>query len=135
MKKALYIAGGSISLVLAVVGIFLPVLPTTPLLLLAAFCYLRSSHRLYQWLMRHPVLGRYIWQYMENGAISTRNKVSALIFLWAAILVAIYFVSALWLKALLLVIAIGVTVHISRLKSTTPQMEESYAAFMDADNR
>lgn len=85
--------------------------------------------------MRHPVLGRYIWQYMENGAISTRNKVSALIFLWAAILVAIYFVSALWLKALLLVIAIGVTVHISRLKSTTPQMEESYAAFMDADNR
>ncbi len=135
MKKALYIAGGSISLVLAVVGIFLPVLPTTPLLLLAAFCYLRSSQRLYQWLMRHPVLGRYIWQYMENGAISTRNKVSALIFLWAAILVAIYFVSALWLKALLLVIAIGVTVHISRLKSTTPQMEESYAAFMDADNR
>jgi uncharacterized membrane protein YbaN (DUF454 family) len=135
VKKALYIAGGSISLVLAVVGIFLPVLPTTPLLLLAAFCYLRSSQRLYQWLMRHPVLGRYIWQYMENGAISTRNKVSALIFLWAAILVAIYFVSALWLKALLLVIAIGVTVHISRLKSTTPQMEESYAAFMDADNR
>ncbi|MGI6257011.1 MAG: YbaN family protein [Anaerovoracaceae bacterium] len=132
MKKVLYLAGGSISLVLAVIGIFLPLLPTTPLLLLTAFCYLRSSRRLYCWLMRHPVLGRYIYQYMENGAISTKSKIIALVFLWTTILLAVYFVSLLWLRILLPIVALCVTIHIARLKRTTSQMDEQYLAFINA---
>lgn len=135
MKKALYLVGGSISLALAVMGIFLPLLPTTPLLLLAAFCFFRSSTRLYLWLVRHPVLGNYIYQYMENGAISKGSKATALVFLWGTILVSVYFVQVPWVRLLLLAVAAGVTIHIAMLKKTTPEMEKQYLAFLNADQR
>ena len=78
------------------------------------------------------MLGRYIYQYMENGAISTKSKIIALVFLWVTILLAIYFVSPLWLRILLPVVALCVTIHIAGLKRTTSQMDEQYLAFLNA---
>ena len=79
MKKNLYIAAGCLSLVLGIIGIFVPVLPTTPFLLLTAWLWLRSSQRLYDWLMSHPHLGKYIRDYMENKAAILQGQIEKLI--------------------------------------------------------
>jgi len=81
IKKYLLIFAGSLSLVLGVIGAFVPVLPTTPFLLLSAYCYLRSSKRLYNWLINHRVLGTYIYNYLTYRAITQRTRIVALIIL------------------------------------------------------
>lgn len=108
------------SLALAVVGVFVPVLPTTPFLLLAAWLWLRSSRKLHDWLMGHRRLGRYIKDYQENRAVPVRVKAFALFFLWASMLFCIFCVLAgrTWLQVVLLGIALAVTLHILLLKSS-----------------
>lgn len=115
--KILYLIFGTLSLVLGIIGIFLPVLPTTPLLLLTAFCYYRGSSRMYQWLMDHPHLGPYIRNFREHKVIPRRVKVYILTMLWASLLFCAYILQPLWLKALMMVIAVGVTLHILSYKS------------------
>lgn len=116
--RALLIGVGAISLVLGFVGVFLPLLPTTPFLLLAAACFLRSSQRLYDWLIHHPWLGSYIRNYREHGAMTLRAKVTALTLLWLVIgHSAVMAAETLWLRVLLLVIALAVTTHIALLKT------------------
>ena len=115
--KFLYIIFGTLSLVLGIIGIFLPVLPTTPLLLLTAFCYYRGSSRMYDWLMSHPKLGPYIRNFRENRMIPRRVKVYILTMLWASLLFCAYILDPIWLKCLMIAIAIGVTWHILSYKS------------------
>lgn len=117
MKKV-YIILGSISLGLGILGVFLPLLPTTPFLLLTAALYFRGSPKLYQWLITHPRLGTYIRNYREEKAIPLRAKIISLTLLWASILYCIFFVTdLLWLRILLGVIMTGVTVHILSFKT------------------
>lgn len=117
-KKWLLIIAGSLSVGMGVLGIVLPLLPTTPFLLLAAACYLRSSERLYNWLINHRVFGKIIRNYLQKRTISIRVKISSLTLMWLAISYsAIFVVSILWVKILLFAIAIGVTVHILSFKS------------------
>ncbi len=120
MKKNLYIAAGSLSLVLGIIGIFVPILPTTPFLLLTAWLWLRSSQKLYDWLMSHRKLGRYIKDYMEDKTVPAKVKVYTLVLLWASMLFCIfYFLSGrIWLQFLLMSIAIGVSLHVLLLKNT-----------------
>lgn len=92
ITRFLLITAGSLSLVLAILGIFLPLLPTTPLLLLAAACYVRSSERLYNWLITHPRLGPYICNYREGNGIPLKVKVIGVATLWASMLFTIIFV-------------------------------------------
>ena len=73
--KALYILFGTLSLILGIIGIFLPLLPTTPFLLLTAALYVRSSPRLYNWLLHQKYLGNYIRNFRENKAIPLRAKI------------------------------------------------------------
>ena len=115
--RFLYILLGSISLVAGIIGIFLPVLPTTPLLLLSAFCYYRGSRRMYYWLMQHPHLGAYIKNFTEKKVIPLHAKVYILVLLWSSLLFCSYILDPLWLKALMIGIAIGVTWHILSYKS------------------
>lgn len=118
LKKILLFLGGIISLVLAIIGIFLPLLPTTPFLLLSGACFAKSSKRLYNWLMNHKYFGTIIRNYREKKAVSLHSKIYALILLWATILSsAIFFVPILWVKVLLVCIASAVTYHILRLKT------------------
>ena len=108
---------------LGLVGIFVPVLPTTPFLLLAAAAFVRSSPRLYHWLIHHKWFGAYIRSYREYRAITLRAKVATLVLLWAVIgYTAIGVVEAWWLRALLAAIAIGVTLHILSLRTLTREM-------------
>lgn len=80
--KYIYVAIGSISLLLGVIGIFLPILPTTPFLLLSAALFFRGSPRLYTWLLEHKYLGPYIRSFREDRAIPLRAKIISVSLLW-----------------------------------------------------
>jgi uncharacterized membrane protein YbaN (DUF454 family) len=121
-RKWLYISAGLISLGVGAVGVFVPLLPTTPFLLLAAACFLRSSDRFYQWLMNHRIFGNYIRNYREHRAMSLPSKILVLTLLWITMSYAIFIVvKILAVQVLLLLIAIGVTVHIIVLKTLPPK--------------
>ena len=113
MIRILFIVLGTISLALGVIGIFLPLLPTTPFLLLTAYLYLKSSDRLYEKLISHPRLGAYILDFQEHKAIPLRVKCVSISMLWATILISAFvFVENIWVRCLLIFIAIAVTIHI-----------------------
>lgn len=111
--KYIYISLGSISLALGIIGIFVPLLPTTPFLLLTAALYFRGSPRLYDWLLSRRRLGPYIRNFREEKAIPLRAKVVSVSLIWGTILYCIvYVVPTFWLKLLLFVIAFGISGHI-----------------------
>lgn len=117
--KVVLVAAGSVSLFLGILGIILPLLPTTPFLLLAVACYARSSEKLYRWLLNHRLLGKHIKNYREGKGIPLRAKVTALSMLWLSIGYSALFLVPLFLvKLLLLFIASGVTIHILSIKTT-----------------
>jgi len=90
MIKHILILFGSIFLGLGFVGIIVPGLPTTPFLLLAAGCYVKSSDRLYSWLLDHKLFGKYIHNFRETRSISLRSKIISLIVMWVMIGLSIY---------------------------------------------
>jgi uncharacterized membrane protein YbaN (DUF454 family) len=109
---------GLIALGLGILGAFLPVLPTTPLLLLSAALFLRSNERLYEWLMNHPRLGTYISNFTKHKAIPLRIKVISITFLWLTLMYcAIFVTEILVLRLLFIAIAAGVTIHILSYKT------------------
>jgi len=112
--KLVFVIFGFISLVLGVIGIFLPLLPTTPFLLLSAWLFAKSSAKLYNWLLNHKLLGKYIRSFREDKAIPLRMKIISLCMLWGTMLTSIIFVvdDNWWLQLMLAIIAIGVTIHI-----------------------
>jgi uncharacterized membrane protein YbaN (DUF454 family) len=118
MGKSFWIIGGSVCLSLGILGIFLPILPTTPFLLLAAYCYGRGSDRFYNWLLNRSWFGSYIRNYQEGRGIPLNQKLLTFVLLWLTIGFTIGFVATTWwLKALLLVVAVGVTIHVSKIKT------------------
>jgi hypothetical protein len=102
---------------LGVFGIFLPLLPTTPFLLLAAACFFRSSDRLYNWLIHHRWFGRTIRQYREHKAVSLQTKLATLLLLWITLAISGMVIDVLWLRLVLLLVGIGVTWHVSSMKT------------------
>jgi uncharacterized membrane protein YbaN (DUF454 family) len=113
-------AVGAVSVGLGALGIFLPLLPTTPFLLLAATCFARSSPRFYGWLLEHRILGRYIRDY-RRGGLTVRAKFVTVGMLWLTIGVSALIVNSLHVRALLLIIAVGVTVHVMSLRTIRQQ--------------
>lgn len=113
------IAVGTICVALGVLGAFLPVLPTTPFLLLAAACYARSSRRFYERLLSSPGFGPLIREYRATGAIPTRAKAMAVTMIAVTIGLSVAFVIPLW-PVKLLVAAIGVSVSTWILTRPTP---------------
>ncbi len=121
-KRTLLLVCGTISVGLGVLGIFLPLLPTTPFLLLAAACYARSSRRFYNWLLTNRLCGRYIRNYREGRGIPVRQKAFTIGLLWITIsATAIFFMSSWWIRLILLVVAVSVTAHVLRIRTYTPQ--------------
>ena len=116
--KVFMIIAGTVCLVLGIIGIFIPLLPTTPFLLLSAAAYLRGSERLYNWLTNHKYLGTYIRNYREHKAIPLRAKTVSISLLWGTIGYCIMFLSVpVWVKIILGCVAIGVTWHILSFKT------------------
>lgn len=121
--RALLLVVGTFSLALGTIGIFLPILPTTPFLLLSAACYLRSSERMHKWLLNNRWFGKYIRNYQEGKGIPLKTKVLAMIFLWVAILYSAFIAldEILIAQIALLAIALGVSIHLVRLPNLKRQ--------------
>ena len=116
--KIFLIIVGTMCLVLGIIGIFIPLLPTTPFLLLSAAAYLRGSERLYNWLINHRYPGTYIRNFREHKAIPFRAKILSITLLWGTIGYCIVFLTLpIWSKILLGCIAAGVTWHILSFKT------------------
>ena len=125
LKKIAFIICGSIAIGLGILGILLPLLPTTPFLLLGAACYLRSSNKLYQWLINNKWLGSYIKNYYEGNGITLKTKIVSISLLWMSIsYTALFLIEILLVKILLLFIAIGVTKHLLSLKTLVLKKKE-----------
>ena len=115
-KRGLFVIAGTIFLGLGGVGIILPVLPTTPFLLLSAACYYKSSERLHRWMLSNRWFGSYIRNYKEGKGIPLKTKVFALSLLWISITYsALFMINILIVQIILFIIAIGVSAHIIRL--------------------
>jgi len=113
LSKGVLIIAGTLFVGLGILGIFLPLLPTTPFLLLAAACYARSSERFYNWLLNNRWFGLYIKNYLEGKGVPLRVKVLSICFLWITIGYSVVFVVDTFLvRIILILIAVGVTIHI-----------------------
>ena len=112
LKRQLLIIIGTICVAIGVIGIFIPILPTTPFLLLAAACYLRSSPRFHHWLMNNRWFGTYIRNYTEGRGIPLKVKLFTVALLWATIGISIWLVANWIVTVILLTIAAAVTLHI-----------------------
>jgi len=122
--RYLLLAAGTISLTLGAAGIFLPIVPTTPFLLLSAACYLRSSERMHKWLLDNRWFGEYIKNYQAGRGIPIKTKIIAISAMWIAILYSTFFVvdEILVAQVALFVIAAGVSVHLIRLPTFKKQI-------------
>ncbi|ROL58086.1 DUF454 domain-containing protein [Bacteroidetes/Chlorobi group bacterium MS-B_bin-24] len=117
-KRVFFLVSGFVSLGLAILGIFLPVLPTTPFLLLSAYCFSRSSKKWHQWLIKHKHFGKIIRDYNERRGVSLKIKIFAISFLWITILFSVVVVvEPIVLDFLLITIATFVTIHILKLQT------------------
>jgi uncharacterized membrane protein YbaN (DUF454 family) len=118
IKKGLLVVSGTFFLVLGVIGIFIPLLPTTPFLLLAAACYIKGSKKFYDWLIKNRWLGQYIKNYQDGEGIPFKVKIITIIVLWLTIIIStILFVSNLIIQIILFIISMGVTIHIIKIKT------------------
>ncbi len=117
IKKCLLIIIGTISLILGITGLFLPVLPTTPFLLLTSFCYMRSSQKLYRWLMTRKIIGAYIFNYITYKAILKSTKMFSIIFLWITLIVSMILIGHWHVRVVLILVGIGVSIHLLMLKT------------------
>jgi uncharacterized membrane protein YbaN (DUF454 family) len=104
---------------LGILGIFLPLLPTTPFLLLSAFLFARSSEKLHSWLLNHKILGKYIYDFLQDKSMPLCIKIISTSILWMTIICSIIFIASgkIWLQILLFAIAVGITVHILSYKT------------------
>lgn len=121
MFRPVLVALGLAAVALAVVGIFVPILPTTPFLLLAAYLFARSSDRFYRWLHENRWFGAYLKNYREGRGLPRREKVLTIAALWVAILLSVTMaLSSWWPRIALLGIAAAVTFHLLRIPTYRP---------------
>ena len=118
LKKAILVTLGTFFLLLGIIGIILPVLPTTPFLILAAACFLHGSDRMYQWMMNNRYFGDLIRNYMERRGIKPKQKAVAIFSLWFLISITlVFFVQQFFLRLILIIVAAAVTAHLLSLKN------------------
>ncbi|GGI75886.1 YbaN family protein [Shewanella gelidii] len=112
IKRGFYLFSGLSSLALGLIGIVLPVLPTVPFILLAAFCFARSSERLHTWLMQHPWFSEALQNWQKQGAIRTGLKKKAYWVSSASFALSIYIVPLIWVKILLFCFAVALLLYL-----------------------
>jgi uncharacterized membrane protein YbaN (DUF454 family) len=119
--RAMFLVAGVVALALGVVGVFLPVLPTTPLVLLAAACFARSYRPFHEWLVGHRLFGPMLREWHEHRSIPHRTKIIAIAMMAAGLGASILFaVDAPWLKVLLALLGVVLGVYLYRLPSRDP---------------
>jgi uncharacterized membrane protein YbaN (DUF454 family) len=128
LKSLLFAALGFVFLGLGAAGVVLPVLPTTPFVLLAALCFSAGSAKLHNWLRRNRVFGQYIENYRTGQGITRPLKIASIAFLWAGLLVSMAVARAVWMYVLLGAVGAGVTAHLLLLKTRAPKKNGEDAA-------
>ncbi|NKB32285.1 MAG: DUF454 family protein [Pseudomonadales bacterium] len=114
LKKVFLVLGGIVSLALGVLGVFLPLLPTVPLVLLAAFCFARSSDRLHNWMLTHKHFGAIIRNFESGQGIPRRVKVRAIVIIWISMGISCWIVNQMLLCAMLFAIGAAVSTYLWR---------------------
>ena len=116
--RVAYLISGVLLVAIGVIGIFLPLLPTTIFLILASACFVKSSPKAYEWLKNNKYLGPYLKNYQDKTGLTIRSKIITITFLWLSILFsAFYLTDEFYIKIILLAIAIGVTIHLIMVKT------------------
>jgi len=115
--RALFIFVGICALILGLIGVFIPLLPTTPFLLIASFCFARSNSKFYGWLLNNRIFGTYVMDYIKEKSVKRKIKWTTIAILWTTISLSIILIKPpVWLIATLIAIAIGVSIHLLTLK-------------------
>ena len=123
IKKTLLIVAGVVSIALGGIGVFLPLLPTTPFVLLAAGCFAGSSPAMHRWLCRSRFFGEYIENYRTNAGVSKSVKVRAIVFLWAGLALSAAAVHKPIVRIILAVVGICVSTHLLMMKTKDENKE------------
>ena len=129
VRKVFLIFAGTFFVALGVLGMFLPLLPTTVFLLLAAYCYSRSSEKFHDWLLTNRLCGSYISNYRSGRGITLRQKLSTILTLWLSIGFSIWLLAgSFWIVLLLVRVAVGVSLHLILLRTYRPEAEPAAQA-------
>jgi hypothetical protein len=116
---------GTFFLLIGLIGIFIPILPTTPFLLLSAACYARGSKKFYNWLLNNKLLGEYIKNYHQGRGIPIKVKILTIVFLWITILFSILLIVSNYLiQIILIIIAVAVSIHIFTIKTMKKKVKK-----------
>jgi uncharacterized membrane protein YbaN (DUF454 family) len=118
LSRYFYTISGFLLVAIGVIGIFLPVLPTTIFLILASACFVKSSPKANEWLRNHKILGIYIKNYQDKTGLTVKAKIFNIVFLWLMILTSAFLLTEKFpIRILLLAIASGVTIHLLMIKT------------------
>ena len=125
--RSILIGVGTISMGFGIIGLFLPILPTPPFLLLAGACYMRSSEKHHKRLLENKWLGPYLKDYYEDKSIPLHIKIISVTCLWISLIISmIYFIQLIWVRLMLSGIGLGVTLFILSHKTKVHEMSGSY---------
>ena len=118
LYRVLYFISGIFLVIIGIIGIFLPLLPTTIFLILASGCFVKVSPKANEWLYNHKILGVYLKNYRDKSGLTVKAKMINILLLWFMISISVYFFTEEFLlRLLLLMIAIGVTIHLLMIKT------------------
>lgn len=136
-KRILYLILGWLSLITGVIGIFLPLLPTTPLVLLAAWCFSKSSERFHSWLLNHKFFGPIVKDWQSSDGIPRRSRNRAILFMWAGMSISVFLVWRFWATIGLVFIGICVSIYLLRmpLRSEPPESEPLQSESIEKKNK
>lgn len=128
MKRIIFLTIGVISTIMGIIGIFLPIWPTTGFLILASIMFAKSSPKMHAWLLKNRMAGPYLENYHSKRGINLPYKIRTVAMLWAGLIFSSVLVNPLWLYGLFAVIGIGVTWHVLAIK-TRPVTTEDKMGF------
>ncbi len=120
-KRYLYLAIGMLCVAMGFIGIFVPVWPTTIFLIIAAWMFIRSSEKYYEWLIQNRIFGKMIRNYREFKGITKENRRNSIIILWLTLSVSALLIGELWVRLILVVVGISVTWHLLALHTLTDE--------------
>ena len=120
LKKLFLIATGWLSLVLGVIGIVVPLLPTTPFVLLSAVCFAKSSPKFHHWLTTHKFFGPIIENFKHGSGIAKQTKIRIIVFIWLALGVSMVVLNHLWVTVVFIFFGLVGTIHILRMPTLNP---------------
>lgn len=115
--RLFFLISGWIFVGLAALGVIVPLLPTTPFLILAALCFYKSSQRFYAWLYTNRLFGKYLLDYREKKGVPVRVKIYTSLLMWVTLIISISLVHLLWIRLVLIAIGVAVTVHLILIRT------------------